>query len=481
MSTSDDLLAVLPADEPAPPRGHPVLAWLVILLMVGVVLALHYLVPFAQEEAKGPTVGVWMMEMQARVWVGLSDLSGDPAKALEQAALLNHGPPEQRLRYVVLAGELGGPEKALKALEDFQASTGPKLTEAQKQICDILKRLYDNYDEKEWDAPEVDDTEKERLRTDLGWFGKLALAPEEGNDQAGRDAVLRPARQSLIVLFVVGFGGLLLGLAGTFGLFIFVVLLLQGVIKGRMTTGTTPGGIYAETFALWLVVFFGLSVVVPLLRMPDARLLLSCVSAFLSLVVLAWPVLRGIPWSQVRRDIGLHAGRGPVVETAAGFACYAMTLPLLVIGVIFMFLLLVVQNLLLGGQGDASSDGVPMHHPIVEFLAGSDWRVRLQVFLLAAVQAPLVEEIMFRGVLHRHLRESTRKVGKFLSFLLSATVVSFLFAVIHPQGFVAIPPLMALAFGFSIAREWRDTVLPGMVGHALHNGGLVLLLLLVAG
>jgi membrane protease YdiL (CAAX protease family) len=48
--------------------------------------------------------------------------------------------------------------------------------------------------------------------------------------------------------------------------------------------------------------------------------------------------------------------------------------------------------------------------------------------------------------------------------------VSLIFAIIHPQSLVLAPPLMALAFGFSLARENRASLVSCMVAHALHNG-----------
>src|SRR5262249_15293611 len=108
----------------------------------------------------------------------------------------------------------------------------------------------------------------------------------------------------------------------------------------------------------------------------------------------------------------------------------------------------------------------------------ADFWMIVQLLFLASVVAPLVEETMFRGVLHRHLREASRRWGGFLSFLVSSAIISFLFAAIHPQGWIAIPPLMALAVGFSIAREWRGSLLPSMVAHGLHNGALLVMLFL---
>ena len=110
----------------------------------------------------------------------------------------------------------------------------------------------------------------------------------------------------------------------------------------------------------------------------------------------------------------------------------------------------------------------------------SGWWGWIQVVFLASVVAPIMEETMFRGVLYRHMREATGRVGRWWSVILSALVVSFVFAALHPQGVLAIPLLMALAFGFTAAREWRGSLIPSMTVHALHNGVLMVMLILAA-
>jgi membrane protease YdiL (CAAX protease family) len=88
---------------------------------------------------------------------------------------------------------------------------------------------------------------------------------------------------------------------------------------------------------------------------------------------------------------------------------------------------------------------------------------------------------MFRGVLYRQLREASCRLGPTLSVIVSGTLVSFVFAVIHPQGLLAVPVLMALAYGFTIAREWRGTLLPAMVAHGINNGLVTLFAIVVLG
>lgn len=87
---------------------------------------------------------------------------------------------------------------------------------------------------------------------------------------------------------------------------------------------------------------------------------------------------------------------------------------------------------------------------------------------------------MFRGVLYRHLRAVSGGWHPVWSVLFSAVVVSFLFAVIHPQGILAVPVLMALALAFTLMREWRGTLLPSMIAHSINNAVATLLLFLMS-
>jgi membrane protease YdiL (CAAX protease family) len=118
-------------------------------------------------------------------------------------------------------------------------------------------------------------------------------------------------------------------------------------------------------------------------------------------------------------------------------------------------------------------------HPVVPILPGAGLELKVTIFVLAAIIAPIVEETMFRGVFYRHLREGTRKFGGVWSFLASALLTSFIFAAIHPQGWRGIPPLMGIAMGLNLAREWRGSLIPSMIAHGINNG-LVMAIVLVA-
>ena len=181
--------------------------------------------------------------------------------------------------------------------------------------------------------------------------------------------------------------------------------------------------------------------------------------------------MRGIAWNQIRYDIGWTRGRGLCKESFWGVAGYAMMLPILGVGVILVFVLFAVQTYFSSGVGSdpfaGTSGGA---HPIVLEIANGGWHVRILLVTLAAVAAPIVEETMFRGVLYRQLRTSSNKFGIALSIVCSVLLTSFLFAAIHPQGWVAVPALMAIAIGMNIMREWRGTLLPSIIVHGVSNG-----------
>jgi membrane protease YdiL (CAAX protease family) len=490
-------------DEPAPPRRRSlwlawplaIVAWLVIIGLAAGVVFFHSSPPPPPPAEAAPGEGgvtPMILEMQGRYVVGATSiLPGEKERKqlYEQMKALNTGPVDQRLRFIILAGELAGPEEAqkqLKELEQRLAERNLTPTPQQAALMEILSRLYADYARGRLDAPSVKPEEREQLRASLGWFGELALTPKDGPNAAARAAVLASAQRTFGAVIGIVCWFLVLALAGLVGLGLLFIFLVSGQLRGGLACGVTPGGVYAETFAVWMALFLSLQLgagyAAGHLAVPQYRFPLICETFFVSLLALAWPVLRGVPWRQVREDIGWTLGRRPVLEPFIGFACYAMTLPLLGVGLVITLLLMrYLGTVPDAGGGDNFDPAKLPAHPVVEFVAGGQWWDRIWLLVLGSVAAPIIEETMFRGVLYRHLREVSCWAGSFLSVVFSATVVSFLFAVIHPQGLVAVPLLMAMAYGFCLAREWRGTVIPCMVAHGVSNGVVMLFIMLAMG
>jgi membrane protease YdiL (CAAX protease family) len=476
--TENDATAEHPILERRPGTAWTALvAWAVILVVVlFVFVRQRQQMAQAEQTTHDTSFQRNLIELQGRQSVGFKAIGGRGHQLLEQAKALDRGSFRQRLRFAVLAGELAGPKKALErlnALEPPDSQTDASAAEDRK-LYDDLRRLYSAYANKEFDPAEIlPEEERDRLRKELGWFGDLALAPERGPDKEARRAIVAPARRKATG-FLIGFFTILgLAAVGFVALVALVILLSMRPWLRGFVPGSPSGVVYVETFALWLVLFVAVSLGGSKLLPGVPPLLRSALLFLLTLVVLAWPVWRGVPWRQVRRDVGLYSGRGLVVEVLSGLATYVMALPLLIGG---LLALLVFSYLLRrSGGGGLFDNGAPAH-PIVG-VAPNDWWVCVQVVLAASVAAPIVEETMFRGVFYRHLREATRGGSFFLSVLASGLVSSLIFAVIHPQGALAVPVLTGLAFGFAIGREWRSSLLSCMVAHGVHNGLLVLFLL----
>ena len=474
-----------------PPRGHPVVAWsvltIVVLLLFGQANAPQ---PPAEPTADDP-VAVVLMEIQARIIVGSADAlrhlpgggvpSGEDHRFDAALGLLEGGSVEQRLRYIVLVGELRGPHGArdsLLELEEKLQENDIVLTPAQVTVCDALRRLYAEAGPS--GAPALDDDTRRVFEEELGWFARLALAPRDGAAASERREVLIPAYRSLVAYFAGISWFVVIGAAGFVGLIIMIVLLATRRLRGGLEDPCGFGGIYIETFTVWIVLFSGLQLLSGLLP-PYARWPAATGAFLLSLTALAWPVFRGAPWAQVRRDIGLTLGGGALREVVIGLGCYAMCLPLLAAGAACTYVLVLVQGMFrAAGAGDSfESMGGPAH-PIVEVFATPGWGQRLAVLFVGVIVAPVVEETMFRGVLYRHLRDATWRFGRAGSALLSALATMVVFAAIHPQGWVAFPALGALAFGFAMAREWRRSLIPAMVAHGTSNGFVIVLLMAMA-
>jgi membrane protease YdiL (CAAX protease family) len=473
----------LPAVEPR--KGRALLAWVVIVALVCYMVWEHWnsqteFVPGATARANYA-----LLEMQARILVGTKALLGDSELLYAQAQALNSGTIGQRLRFITIAGELGGPEKALEQLRDLKKDLQAEASQPGPEdsaLMNALEQLCDDYAQGHLGAPSLSAAQRQEVRSDLGWFGELALAPAGGPDESLRQAVLGEARRTAVVLISFVFGIGLLGLAGLFGLIVLLVLLFSGRIEPGVHTGSRWGGVYAETFAVWLLLFLGISYSAShWLPKTGSPLLVTALLEPLSLVAVLWPVLRGIPWQKVRAEIGWSTGRRPLLEPLIGVANYAMMLPFLAVGMVVILILLRIQQALagpVGPGGNFSPTNIPSH-PAVPYVIASDWWGRLQVFVLASVVAPIVEETMFRGVLYRHLREASRALTYPVSVAVSILFVSFIFAIIHPVPLIAVPGLMGIAFGLSLVREWRGSLIPGMVTHAIQNTLILCLVILL--
>jgi membrane protease YdiL (CAAX protease family) len=329
----------------------------------------------------------------------------------------------------------------------------------------LWERLYGPQPPRPAELPAL---EARLRRLHLGWFEYLvqqsvyrrmglARQADAAAERAGREAALLNA--ALVAVMVGILGTAILGL----GLLAAVLLRWR---RGQLRS--TPAALRAgaapllEAFVLYLFLtvspaFLPLIGRAPRWLAPEraaavtiALLLGSDVLSLLAVAYL-WARLRALGLSLA--EIGLHAqnlGRNILF----GLGGYAAALPL-VIG----------SGLLASWLGHRYFPQVaPPFHPIeaLTLSARSSW-IRVGLLIVAAVGAPILEETFFRGLLYGALR---RRFGVAWGIIASATV----FASLHPQLPLGFLPIFVLGGVLAGLYEWRQSLVPGMVLHAVNNG-----------
>lgn len=147
------------------------------------------------------------------------------------------------------------------------------------------------------------------------------------------------------------------------------------------------------------------------------------------------------------------------VNMLYGVAGYAMALPLMII----------ISKI---GQWVFRHAPSPANPAIPQLINISQFWVQIVMVLLLAVAAPLVEELLFRGVLFNALK---LRLAVWPSILLTG----FVFGAVHPVGIAGMLPLMVLGSVFAWMAHKRASLVPSITAHALQNLTTALLLLFV--
>lgn len=98
------------------------------------------------------------------------------------------------------------------------------------------------------------------------------------------------------------------------------------------------------------------------------------------------------------------------------------------------------------------------------------------IIFTGIIWSPLLEEILFRGVLQGFMLKKTWGNTKFLHLTQANWVTSFVFVFAHfwyqPAIWAFMVLMPSLAFGFF--RDRYDHTFPGILLHAFYNGGFLL-------
>lgn len=477
MST-DDRGAIpepLPTPSPLPRSAKP--AWwvwpLVFLALVPNDWLFHWLRPLgleatapSQHELSADAAELALLKVQAQFVIAASRVEADALPPLREGLLRSASSDRALAALALLESFLDPASPSADAMLQHWSDSVPD------QFAELVRRAVNEG---------LDEEDRDQLRLHLGWFSKLARAPQLASPPQEETLVARAVM--IVTVMGVAFCGVLVGLlVGAFLLLQHLRQLHAGLARNAFVPSDWHRGTLMECFALYLG-FFALTSL-----LGDAGMLPSALVGNLLpvLLPLLWPWVRGLRWREFRHLLGLHRGRGIVREIAAGISGYLVVLAVASIGIALTLGLTYLAGVITGpdevaaeaaaGAGEVESLGrsvrsvpaAPETHPIIGWIYEGGFWARLVSLALAAGFAPLFEELFFRGALWRYLRSRHRFLG-------SALFSSLIFAALHPQGALAIPALASLGIGFALLREWRDSLIASMTAHSLHNGCLVLL------
>lgn len=434
------------------------MAWIVILTLTLVLPLFNHLGQRAAQPGSDDGEDI-QMRMVARYAIGAETLmqmvpGRTDARVTAQILPQLDGLPQtldNRIRSAIVVREIKGAESALERLEGIELDAHPdRASEVQ-----ALRVLFSQ-------GPDaLDEQQRSILIERYGWLAEVALTHHLPADDPVRRQVRQPAVRAFIAYMVATFGGMALALGGAALLVVGFILWRNGQLPMAYRPSPPPTGAYLEAFAVYLGIWVGLSLVIS--SMVQDLLVVVGISGLVALGLgLLWPILRGRSGSEWRQAFGLNTGRGVIREIFAGVVGWMAFLPVLILGIFLTYYL----SSRLGFTG-------PVGHPIQrEILAGG--QALLGAFILGTIWAPISEELMFRGAFQHHLRT-------WLNALLSVLVVGVIFALVHPQGLIAVPVLTLVAVMLGLVREWRGSIIAPMAAHAMNNGMVLLLLMLLVG
>ena len=366
----------------------------------------------------------------------------------------------ERLRVAIVAGELIGKDAAIRRLEMLE----PELTPGGGLAGD-LNWLRMCYEEGSYRLP-PDATAS--LVDRHGWFGSLATTWDVDNLVRARWEVVGGADgigAAMVLEFLVS------GLKFLLGLVAVVVLIVVAVRGGIRRTDepweSRPEELaYLETFGLdclGLLLVSSAMLVSMVASGGDAAVAFGVgeVLLWLTVAVLFWPLVRPggrIPLPAFKLDVGLHLGRGFAREVGAGVLVWLACVPVMLVIMIGLALL---DEAIFGSLPVVEGED-DVQYPVFPSPTGGSWAVLWLSMLGTVVWAPIVEEVIFRGVLYRYLRS---RIGAVLTII----ITSIAFGIVHPYDWTGLVQVTFAGVMFGLLREWRGSLIAPMVAHFLHN------------
>lgn len=495
--------AGLPTAYPQPPAvPHPsgrvpdpgsrkaaLIAWLVLVLVLPVVVAFQQMQANAVPEGDPTQIAEPQgdqVEVSARLGARATyALEGAGASFQQQVdgAVDAADSPLQRFRGAIAAGELIGPEEAVRRLERVVETLErerllhyppeePGADERATQLMADARTLLPYYQSVAAGGDAVDLSEETLggLKDRHGFFGELVrIAPLPKGDPVRKD-LLGGAIPPLVIMFgLIVLIGMAIIAAFVLGI-MALVFAGMGRIRFAMPRPAPGGSVYLESAVVFVAGFALLQLVGTLAATMGSQAqtvvgLLTMPAQWLLLLTPLWPLTRGVSLRQLKDDLGLHAPRGVFVEVFMGIVGYLALLPLMLGGVAVMLVLMALWELISPSDPDAMGPT----NPILQMIESLNPIMLIMLFTLATIWAPLCEELVFRGALFRHLR------GRMV-VPLAAIISAMIFGMMHGYSLIQLIPVTVLGFNFALIRAWRGSLVGPIAAHALNNAVVLSLL-----
>jgi len=356
---------------------------------------------------------------------------------LEQTARTD----SDKFHIAIIAGEILGREQALMKLDALESKSATLPTSEQRADIAVLRTIYSG------NTASLAPDARKRLIQRHDYFARVALSFGVDPGVEPRKSIEAGGIRAAFALGIAGAVMLVLLLAGI-GFFVAAIVLRhRGKLVRAYVADPGAGTVYLEGFAIYFVLFIlGFGLIRRYFGLVNLQW--EWFALLILPVVLSWLAWNGTSAKDRRLALGWHTGKGVLREIGAGIAGYLAGIVVMIAGFFVTYVLV-------------ERTGISPEHPLIYILQGNIWHV-LGLYGLVSVFAPIMEETMFRGALFHHLR---RRWG----WAVSAPIVAFVFAIIHPQGWVAVPVLGSIAIVLAALREWRGSLIAPMVAHACNN------------
>jgi len=390
------------------------------------------------------------------------DISATYLKTMTER--INH--PFSWLYYSLLMKAVGNDQEAFEGFSVFKENAHGALEIDDQDITLLSRIVHEEILEDELSSVLVS-TEK----LEIGWFhhivSLLLYRSLDMNEKADttRELAKHEAYETVKKILFISTLLFFLFIAG-------IVIIITGVKSKKIFQSFDKDRLYKldarylfETFIMWIFIATVLKVIlansgelVKMIRSLDLTLRICILSAIYVLPCVSFLYLRkNIKQLSFPRE-ELYIPRGKILKDVLyGIGGYCASIPFLFLSAL---IIIPIESKL---EKIVPTPSNPALSLVLSSKTASDW---ILLFILIACIAPVIEEVVFRGILQNAIK---RKAGPWMGIFLSACVFSFL----HPQLPIGFLPILVLGIVFGILAEARKSLIPSIIAHGMNNGAII--------